>query len=47
MTDNLSIAVQAFASIDVIFVGETLLPRWVKLSSTFREPPLNEYCILQ
>ena len=40
MTDNLSIAVRAFASLVLMpfSVDETLIPRYVKLSTSFREP---------
>ena len=43
MTDNLSIAVHAFASrvLMSFSVDEMLLPRYVNLSASFREPPFN------
>ena len=39
MTDNLSISVHAFASCMLmsVSIGETLLPRKVNLSTSFRE----------
>ena len=41
--DNLSIAIHAFANriLMSFFVHETLLPKYVKLSTDFREPPLT------
>ena len=43
MTDSLSIAVHAFASrvLMSVAVDETLLPRLVNLSTSFRELPIN------
>ena len=43
MTDNLSITIRAFASHVLISVSvdETLLPRYVNLSTSFRELPFS------
>ena len=43
MTDNLSVAIHAFASrvLMSVSVDETLLPRWVNLSTSFRELPFS------
>ena len=43
MTDNISIAVNAFASrvLMSFFVDETLLPKYVNLSTSFKEPPVR------
>ena len=43
MTDSLSIAVQTFASrvLMPFSVDETLLPRSVNLSTSFRGPPIS------
>ena len=43
MTDNLSIAVHVFTShiLMSFSIHETLLPRYMNLSISFREPPFS------